>query len=509
MINILIFVGAAIFGGAASFVALSGRKFIDLEKDKGRAEDVVNMSLVEAEKIVDDTKKRMGDRRTQLQEEEKQKQERLALVQSALDKKETSIKRREELNSEIELRLASQREETQSLQDKIRRGEKDVIEKLAAKIGRSMSDMKAEILEQQAATLEEDSMEKLAKQEEYLKETAEKTAKRIVVGIIQRLCSPTSVETRVVTVKVPKDHMKGEVVGRNAENILEFERLLAVDVVFNDLPGTISISAFNLVQRRIAQKAMEKLVHLRGTINKAVVARIIKEAEKETDEELYVIGKKALEKMGMDYGNKEFCRIVGRLQYRTSYGQNIMKHSMEVGWVAIMLGSELGLNVKTCRIGGFLHDLGKAIDQDPGIDKPHDLLSKELMEKFGFSDAEVHAAWTHHDAIPIETAEALLVKAADAISAGRPGARAESFDRYIQRMRALQEAAESFAGVTKAFAISAGRELRAIVNPDEIDDNGIKDVAKKLAAKIEEELTYPGQIKVNVIRKTKHTEIAK
>lgn len=263
-----------------------------------------------------------------------------------------------------------------------------------------------------------------------------------------------------------------------------------------------------LVKRRIAQKAMEKLIQTRGDINKLVIQNIIKAAEKETDEELYELGKKALEKMGINHDDKEFLRIVGRLQYRTSYGQNIMKHSMEVGWVAAMLGSELGLNVATCKTGGFLHDLGKAIDQDPNIKDAHDRLSKEIMEKFKFSKEEVHAAWAHHDAVPQETPEALIVKAADAISAGRPGARQESFDKYIERIRALEETALAFDGVRSAFAISAGRELRVIVEPESITDDKMHTLAKQMATKIESELTYPGQIKVNIIRRTKHVEIA-
>ena len=185
-----------------------------------------------------------------------------------------------------------------------------------------------------------------------------------------------------------------------------------------------------------------------------------------------------------------------------------MKHSMEVGWLAAMIGSELGLNVATCKAGGFLHDLGKAIDQDPNVKDTHDQLSKDLMEKFGFPWEEVHAAWSHHDAIPQETPEALIVKAADAISASRPGARQESFDKYIERIRALEETGSSYEGVRGAYAISAGRELRVLVDSDLIKDEQMYPMAKEIAQKIEEELTYPGQIKVNIIRKTKHTEIS-
>ena len=216
-----------------------------------------------------------------------------------------------------------------------------------------------------------------------------------------------------------------------------------------------------------------------------------------------------MKKMGIKTENQELCRMVGRLQYRTSYGQNILKHAMEVGWVSAMLGNELGLDAKTCLVSGFLHDLGKAIDQEENVKDTHDLLTKELMEKFGFTEEEVHAAWTHHDAAKQETPEALIIKAADAVSASRPGARQESFEKYIERIKALEGTATSYKGVKSAFAISAGRELRVLVDSESIKDEALKKMADEMAKQIEENISYPGQIKVNVIRRTKHTEVAK
>jgi len=254
---------------------------------------------------------------------------------------------------------------------------------------------------------------------------------------------------------------------------------------------------------------MEKLVKYKGEISPDVVKKIMKEASKETDDELYELGKEGLKRMRIDHKDKDFIRTVGRLQYRTSYGQNIMAHSMEVGWVCRMLGSEIGLDDKTCLIAGFLHDVGKAIDQDPNVKDCHDFLSKEIMEKHSFTWEEVHAAWTHHDAIPQETPEALLVKAADAVSASRPGARQESFEKYIERMKDLERTAKEFDGVKRAFAISAGREVRVIVDSEKINDEGLYSLAKEMASRIEEEIVYPGKVKVNVIRKTKYTETAR
>lgn len=508
MSNFIYILTGIILGVFISVTALKGRKFFDIEKDKKTAEELIEKTKEEAEKIKNDTKTYTENRLITFQQELNKRKERLSKLEEALKHKEEFILKKEERNREIKLKTATYNEEVNTIQDKIKNTEKGILGKLSQKTGSSLEDAKANTLKYYADELEAENQEKLAKTEEWLKETAEKTAKTLIINVIQRLCSPTSVETRAVHVVVPRDNIKGKIVGKDGQNIKEFERLLDVDIVFNDLPNTISLSAFMLVKRRIAQKAMEKLVNFKGDITKIIVQKAVESSTKETDDELYEIGKKALEKMGIKRTDKEFIRIVGRLQYRTSYGQNIMKHSIEVGQVASILGNELGLNPETCKVGGFLHDLGKAIDQDPNVKDAHDYLSKEIMEKYGFSWEEVHAAWTHHDAIPQETPEAMIVKAADAISASRPGARQESFDKYIERIRALEETGYSFDGVKAAFALSAGRELRIIVDPEKVDDKTILPLAQKMAAKIEEELTYPGQIKVNVIRKTKYTEIA-
>lgn len=213
--------------------------------------------------------------------------------------------------------------------------------------------------------------------------------------------------------------------------------------------------------------------------------------------------------MGIKTNNKDFTRVVGRLQYRTSYGQNIMKHSMEVGWIAQMLAKEIGIDAATCKIAAFLHDLGKAVDQDPNVKDAHDELTKELMTKYGFSEEEIHAAWAHHDAVVQETPEALIVKAADAVSGGRPGARQDSIERYIERIKAIDDTVTSFEGVRKSFIMSAGREVRVFTDSEKVTDKDIEEMAKNIAEDIEENVTFPGKIKIKVIRRTKSLEIAK
>ena len=509
IVNILVVGGSVFLGLIISNYTLKNKKFLDIEKDEKTARGLINQSNKEAKEINERTIRDVQKRKESLAQESFIKKERFKKINESLINKEEFIEKKEDRLKELRFKIASLQEETQSTEQLIKRSDEDYINKLSKKTGKSTAQLKEDLLKKHEKDVLNENVEKLIKTEEGLKEDAEKTARKIIINVLQRLSSPTSVETRAVTVVIQKDHIKGKIVGKDGRNIQAFEELLDVDVVFNDLPNTISISAFMLVKRRIAQRAMEKLVNIKGNIDEGVVKRVVKEAEKETDDELYEIGLSALKKMGIKHDNHEFCRVVGRLQYRTSYGQNIMKHSMEVGWIAAMIGGELGLNIETCKVAGFLHDLGKAIDQDPSVKDAHDYLSKELMEKFEFSPEEVHAAWTHHDAIPQETAEALIVKAADAVSASRPGARQESFDKYIERIRALEETALSYEGVKRAYSISAGRELRVMVDPETVGDEKLFEIAKAMAGQIEEELAYPGQIKVNVIRRTKHTETAK
>jgi ribonucrease Y len=501
--------GAIVLGFLSTFLLLKKRKFIDLEKNREKSEQIINESKETAVKISTENKERVENFKTRLKEEIIKREERIKKVKTSLSNKEDSIAKKEQRLNEVKLRIASYKEETQSKKNAAIRAEGEIKEKLSKKTAQSPETVKENIIRKYESEIREDGKKRESDILEALKEDAPKQAKKILITSMQRLSSPTSVETRSVLIKVPRDNIKGKIVGKDGRNILALEKELDAAIVFNDLPNTISISAFNLVIRRIAEKTIKKLIKIRGGIDENVVKKTIKLAEKETDEELYEIGKKALEKMGIPSKDKDFIRTVGRLQYRTSYGQNIMKHSMEIGWLSTMLGSEMGLDIETCKTGGFLHDLGKAIDQDPNVKDAHDRLTKELMEKYGFPEAAVHAAWTHHDAEPQKTPEALIVKAADAVSGGRPGARQDSIERYIERMKAIDESVNSFEGVQKSYTMSAGREVRVYVNPDKVTDKEIIEMAGDMAKTIEENVVYPGKIKIKVVRRTKSLEIAK
>jgi len=507
--TLYIFVGIT-FGVIGSFMILNKSKLLDIEKKKKEAEEIISRAKQDSDKLRDETKERTEKFKKNSVEEMKHREERMEKKEKSIKYKEDVLDKKNTKINELKKTIEERTAEIKKTEKKIEKKENEVIEKLSVKVGKTVSSLKEDILAENEAILKTEKLERLAILEEKTKETAVKQAKSLLVGTIQRMTSPTSVETRAVIVKVPKDNIKGKIVGKNGRNIRYLEeKLPEVAIVFNDIPQSISFSCFNLVNRRIAQKTAEKLVHTKGDINEKVIDNAIEVAEKTVDEELYEIGKKYTKMLGIEELDKELVKIIGRLKYRTSYGQNIMKHSMEVAWVSRMLGDELGLNSRTCLIGGFLHDLGKAIDQDPNEKDSHDRLSKELMEKFNFSWEEVHAAWTHHNAIPQETPEALIVKAADAVSAGRPGARQESIFSYTERIQALEEVAKSFKGVKRVYTMSAGREVRMMANPKQTTDKQILELAERAAKKIEEDVTYPGKIKVNVIRRVEYREKTK
>ncbi len=439
--------------------------------------------------------------------------------QEFLGKIENSIKSKEELLLKKEGKLQELRVAFEAEQQK--KNEEDVrlkslsgqtVHNLEKKVGRRLEDLKLEMVQGLENDLREDNEYKLKKLEEYHKEYAEKEARNVVLSALQRLSTSTSNEKKGLQVKVMNDANKPNVVGVNGENIVFLEEQMdGVDVVFNDFPGIVTVSHYNLITRHITKKTLEKLFDYRGKITKEVVALKIEEAKKDTDRELMAIGREALKRMNIKRQMPDEClQVIGRLQFRTSYGQNIMRHSYEVGIFALMMAYELGLDIETAKISGFLHDLGKAIDQNPDIIGAHDYLTKELMEKFHcFHDQEIHAAWTHHDSEPPKTPEAFLVKGADAISAGRPGARAESLDKYVERLNALQDIALSYEGVDKVSAMSAGRELRVMVNPGTIHDKEMQPLADVIAGEIKENVAYPGYVRVNIIRTTKSADIAR
>lgn len=342
----------------------------------------------------------------------------------------------------------------------------------------------------------------LNKYDTYAEDMAPKRARGILTGVMNRYSEPSSVDRFPNFITIPYDKVKGRIIGKEGRNIAYFEKKADVSVIFNDGdPNTLTVSCFHLLRREIALRALTKLCREKS-IDEAIIDHAIERARYEVDKELLKIGLKMAKiiELPKQYQKEKLLKLIGRLKYRTSYGQNILYHSLEVAYFCAMLASEIGADVEVARYAGFFHDLGKAIDQDDGIDDPHDLLSKKILEEFDFPWEIVHAAWVHHDAEPAETVEAVLVKIADTLSASRPGARAESSDDYYSRIQALEGLALDTEGVEKVLTMSGGREIRTFVDTKAVSDSDMKKIAEGLAGRIEDTLSYPGKVRVNVIR---------
>ena len=502
---------AILISSMATVLFLRPKKPSNMEID-GKKSDLVERAKREAEQLRKNAEIKVREQVVTNEDSIKTFNEFLKKIEESIVSKEELLGKKEARNNELQLALMREQGENKKRDEDVKELGGQIFTQLKKTAGRNPEDLKLQLLADLERELREENEHKLKKLEEYYKEYADKEARNTVLSALQRLSTSTSNEKKGLQVKVMNDANKPNVVGPNAENIIFLEEQLdGVDIIFNDFPGVATISHYNLITRQIAKKSLERLFEYRQKITKDVVLMKIEEAKKETDRELMAIGREALKRMNIKRPMPDEClQVIGRLQFRTSYGQNIMRHSYEVGIFALMMAYELGLDIETAKISGFLHDLGKAIDQNPDIIGAHDYLTKELMEKFQcFHDSEIHAAWTHHDSEPPKTPEAFLVKGADAISAGRPGARAESLDKYIDRLNALQGIAMSYEGVDKVSAMSAGRELRVMVNPGAVNDKEMQPLADVIAAEIKENVAYPGYVRVNIIRTTKSADIAR
>ena len=442
---------------------------------------------------------------------ENEVKERLETVKKRLDLLEKQDQKWEDRLSNMANQKNKISNELTESQEKITKLNGQELKELMVKTGENSESVLTELEAKYISEFQMDYEKFIQKSEYFTKEEAPKVARSILTSIMNRYSEPSSVDRLENNITVHQDKAKGRIIGKGGMNINYFEEKANVYVLFNDQgPEVITVSCFHLLRREIARIALTKLIKL-NAIDEKAIDKALAEAKTEMDVQLEKIGKWAADiiDLPMDKRDPELLRLMGRLKYRTSYGQNILYHSLEIAFFSSMMASEIGADVDIARLGGFFHDLGKAIDQDDDVDKPHDYLSKELLEKFDFSWEIVHAAWTHHDAIPIETIEAELVKAADAISAGRPGARSESAEDYYARINALEAMAKDEKGVDKVFAMSAGRELRLYMNPDTIQDDEMPAIAAHLKNNIETNLSYPGKIKVNLIRQLTAVDYAK
>ena len=354
--------------------------------------------------------------------------------------------------------------------------------------------------------IKNDLVEYIEKRKREANENADEIAKDIMTQAMERLATGTATERTISTVAIPNDGDKGKIIGKEGRNIQTLERLTGVEVIIDESPGVITISGFNPIRRQVAKRALEELIK-DGRIHPAKIEEQVAKAKKEIDEEVKRAGEQAAREAKVLGLPPEISKTMGMLKFRTSYSQNVLHHSVEMAHLAAMIADEIGADVQVSRTAAFLHDLGKAVSHE--IEGKHHHITGDMMRKAGFDEATTHAAEAHHDDIEATTPEALIVRVVDALSGGRPGARGDTLENYVKRMTDLENVANAFSGIEKSYAISAGREIRVFVKPEEIDDLTAIKLARDVATKIEASLKYPGTIKVNVIRETRAEEYAK
>ncbi len=490
---------------AVLFVQQSKTKSVlqSVEKDRKALEEKEKLLLKEAKiKAIEE----LQDDREKLNEEERERRQELARQEQKLAKREDMLEDKIQEYTEKDLQAQRKLDELLEKEDYLA----EIVQKQTTELerisGMSAEDAKNMLLDQLKHDLAQEQMQLIRENEAKIKEISLEKAKEILSTTMQRCMIEQVVETTVSVVALPNDEMKGRIIGREGRNIRALETLTGVDLIIDDTPEAVVLSSFDPVRREIAKLALEKLI-VDGRIHPVRIEEMVEKAQDEIDKKIWEEGENAALEMGVMGLNKELIKTLGRLYYRTSYGQNVLKHSLEVGHIAGMLAAEIGANEKIAKRAGLLHDIGKAVDQTQ--EGTHIQLGVELASRYGERPEVIHAIEAHHDDVVANTIEAVLVKVADAISAGRPGARRDTLEIYIKRLQKIEEIVNSYEGIKQSFAVQAGREVRIIVESERFDDLASQKLARDVAKRIEDELDYPGQIRVTVVREFRTTEIAK
>jgi len=463
------------------------------------AESLKKEKVLEAKEEAHQIRKEI-DRETKDRRAEMQKLERRNLQkEEALDKKALNLENKEDKLAAKLKTVENKEAEAEALYER-------QIKELERISELTIEEAKNQLLSDIEKEVKHDAVLMMKDIEGKAKEEATKKAKDILAYAIQKCAADYVAETTVSLVNLPNDEMKGRIIGREGRNIRALETLTGVDLIIDDTPEAVILSSFDPIRREIARIALEKLI-IDGRIHPARIEEMVEKSKKEIEQIIKTEGENATFEVGIHNLHPELIRLVGRLKYRTSYGQNVLKHAIEVAHLAGLMAAEIGADVKVAKRAGLLHDIGKAVDHD--LEGTHIELGMQILKKYRESKAVIHAMSTHHGDFEPESIEAILVTAADALSAARPGARRETLDTYIKRLESLEGIANSYEGVEKSFAIQAGREVRVVVIPEKINDDNMFLLAREISKKIEAELDYPGQIKVNVIRESRVTDFAK
>jgi len=500
------FVIGVIFGGMAAFLSrrvmfnrqirIAERKAAKMVADaRVESKGVLDEARQEAEKIKSTAESGYRERRAELQREEN----RLSQKTETLERKLDGVEQRERNLVNREKEIESIRGHLGELRDK-------QLKQLELISGMSSAEAKQQLLEAMEVEIRDEASRRLREWEAGLKEEADKKAQEILAQAIQRAASEVVSETTVSVVALPSDEMKGRLIGREGRNIRALEQATGVDLIIDDTPEAVTLSSFDPVRRQVAHLALSKLI-LDGRIHPARIEEVVAKTKEEVEATMYSAGEQAAYELGVHGLHPELIKLLGRLKYRTSYGQNVLAHSIEVGYLAGMIAAELGANVALAKKAGLLHDIGKAVDWE--VEGSHAAIGADLIKQWDKSPEAVQGAAEHHGEAGTTSIWGFIISAADAISGARPGARRESLENYLKRLKALEDIANSFKGVDKSYAIQAGREIRILVSPEDIDDLGAMRLARDIVKRIEESMEYPGQIKVTVLRETRAVDYAK
>ena len=474
------------------------------------AKKLVEMAKIEAENLkkaeIIKAKEEIVNSRNELDQEIKERRGEVQKQENRLIQKEENLEKRSENFEKKEQDLERREKEVEEQKEEMQKLYQEELQKLQKISKLTVEEAKERLLKSVEKDIEAEKAELIRTANQKAKEEANKNAKEILTYTIQKCAADHSQETTVSIVPLPSDEMKGRIIGREGRNIKALETLTGVDLIIDDTPEAVVLSGFDPLRREVAKIALEKLID-DGRIHPAKIEEMVEKAKEELEETIKEEGERAVLETGVNGLNPDIVKLLGKLRYRTSYGQNVLNHSIEVSNLARIMAEELGLNATLARRAGLLHDIGKALDHD--MEGTHVEIGVEILKKYKENDIVINAVEAHHGDVEPLTLEAVLVQAADAISASRPGARRETLEAYIKRLQNLEEIADSFNGVEKSFAIQAGREVRILVKPDRISDDQMTILAKDVAKKVENEMDYPGQIKINVIRETRTVDYAK
>lgn len=472
---------------------------------EAKAQAIVNDAKVKQKELLVEAQEKSIKLIEESKKEEESRRRELRGLQDRLEKREGLFDQKLlELESKNQA-LVDRNKKIDDAKAEVMKIREQQVEKLQQVAELTRDEAKSQLIERVEKEAQEDIVVRLKRLQHDGEEQYETQARNLLATAVQRYAGSHVSETTTTNLPLPSDDLKGRIIGREGRNIKTIETLTGVEIIVDDTPETIVISGFSPIRRHLAKRALEKLI-ADGRIHPARIEEVVEQAKKELVKDIKDAGEEAAYEVGIAGLDSKLIQLLGRLKYRTSYGQNVLLHSLEVGHLSGMIAAELGANVVVCKKGGLLHDIGKAIDHE--VQGTHPQLGHEIMKKYGLPEEVAYMAIAHHEDSP-HTLEGIVVKVADQLSGGRPGARKDSYENYVQRLTELEAVANSFAGVEKTYAIQAGREVRVFVTPDKIDDGQMLVLAKDIARRIEEELKYPGEIKVNVIREKRVVEYAK